>query len=71
MLDNAELASYKDNMDLKSYDKLRSYMDNMDLGYKDLKSYKGGMGRDNVESAGQKIYKNNTMVQDCKGDRKD
>ena len=41
MLDNAELASYKDNMDLKSYDKLRSYMDNMDLGYKDLKkSYK-------------------------------
>ena len=40
MLDNAELASYKDNMDLKSYDKLRSYMDNMDLRYKDPKSYK-------------------------------
>ena len=27
MLDNAELASYKDNVDLKSYDKLRSYKD--------------------------------------------
>lgn len=43
----------------------------MDFSYKDLKSYKGDMGRDNVESAGQKIYKSNTMVQDCKGDRKD
>ena len=43
----------------------------MDFSYKDLKSYKGDMGRDNVESAGQKIYKNNPMVQDCKGDLKD
>ena len=44
MLDNAELVSYRDNVDLKSYEDLRSDVDSVHLGYKYLKSCKVMVG---------------------------